>query len=107
VRGKGWRAAGELRVGDEVAGKDGEWTAVTSIEETGSVATVYNCRVADFHTYFVGGSDWGFSVWAHNTYNPPANLNTNGAKSTFGIYEISINGALYKIGKADMGRITQ
>jgi hypothetical protein len=62
--------------------------------------------VAECSTYSVGGDGWAFSVWAHNTYNGP-NLNTNGAKSTFGIYEISINGALYKIGKADMGRVTQ
>jgi hypothetical protein len=27
---------------------------------------VYNLRVADFHTYFVGCDEWGFSVWAHN-----------------------------------------
>ena len=23
-------------------------------------------RIADFHTYFVGCQEWGFSVWAHN-----------------------------------------
>jgi hypothetical protein len=23
-------------------------------------------HIADFHTYFVGGLEWGFSVWAHN-----------------------------------------
>jgi hypothetical protein len=23
---------------------------------------------SDHHTYFVGGEDWGFSVWAHNEY---------------------------------------
>ena len=23
-------------------------------------------RIAEYHTYFVGASDWGFSVWAHN-----------------------------------------
>jgi hypothetical protein len=23
--------------------------------------------VADFHTYFVGCQEWGFSVWAHNS----------------------------------------
>ena len=27
---------------------------------------VYNLRVADWHTYFVGCGEWGFSVWAHN-----------------------------------------
>ncbi len=27
---------------------------------------MYNVRVADHHTYFVGTDEWGFSVWAHN-----------------------------------------
>jgi hypothetical protein len=38
---------------------------------------VYNCRVAEYHTYFVGDEGWGFSVWAHNSYGPgggPARL---------------------------------
>ena len=30
---------------------------------------VYNCRVAEFHTYFVGGE--GVGVWAHNSYQVP------------------------------------
>ncbi len=30
------------------------------------MTTVYNLSVADYHTYFVGSPDWGFSVWAHN-----------------------------------------
>jgi hypothetical protein len=30
------------------------------------LTTVYNLRVADFHTYFVGSSLWGFDVWVHN-----------------------------------------
>lgn len=25
-------------------------------------------RVADYHTYFVGCEEWGWSVWAHNAY---------------------------------------
>jgi hypothetical protein len=28
---------------------------------------VYNMRVAEYHTYFVGCEAWGFSVWAHNS----------------------------------------
>ena len=36
-----------------------------------------------------------------------AHLNTNTATSRFGIYEIRINGELYKIGKADLNRTTQ
>jgi hypothetical protein len=72
------------------------------VYETDAVEAVYNCAVEDYHTYFVGGEEWGFSVWAHNA----CHLNTNGAKSQFGVYEISINGALYKVGKADMARVT-
>ncbi len=36
-----------------------------------------------------------------------ANLNRNSATSNFGIYEIKVNGSLYKIGKADCNRVTQ
>jgi len=28
---------------------------------------VYNCREAEYHTYFVGDQKWGFSVWSHNS----------------------------------------
>ena len=34
-------------------------------------------------------------------------LNTNTAVGNFGVYEINVNGALYKIGKADLDRVTQ
>jgi hypothetical protein len=27
-------------------------------------------RVAEYHTYFVGDAEWGWSVWAHNSYAP-------------------------------------
>ena len=63
IRDKGWVPAGFMEVGQQVVGKDGEWTTVEVIEETRKVATVYNCRVAHYHTYYVGGEDWGFSVW--------------------------------------------
>jgi hypothetical protein len=36
------------------------------VRTNGPVSTVYNVRVADYHTYFVGKEEWGFSVWAHN-----------------------------------------
>jgi hypothetical protein len=39
---------------------------LTDVFHTGCVETVYNVRVAEFSTYFVGGDEWGFSVWAHN-----------------------------------------
>jgi hypothetical protein len=40
--------------------------AVEEVYDTGGYETVYNLRVADFHTYFVGSDEWRFSVWAHN-----------------------------------------
>jgi hypothetical protein len=66
VKGKCWLPAAELVVGNELASEDGEWLLVEGVEDTGSSETVYNFRVADFATYFVGCVEWGFSVWAHN-----------------------------------------
>jgi hypothetical protein len=68
VKGFGWLPAGELKPGDEFSTSDGNWIVVERIEEAGKWATVYNLRVADFHTYFLGHCNWDFSVWAHNTY---------------------------------------
>ena len=59
-------AAGELQVGEHLVGHDGKLVQIESIGSTGEVTTVYNLRVADFHTYFVGGGLWGFDVWVHN-----------------------------------------
>jgi len=103
VRGKGWAAAKDLQTGDLLRSHDGQWVAVESATEGEELAPVYNLRVAEHHTYFVGSREWEFSVWAHNA----CNLNTNSATSRFGIYEIFVNGTLYKIGKADLMRITQ
>jgi hypothetical protein len=58
--------ARELRPGDRIPGHDGGWSEVEEVYDTGAYETVYNMRVADFHTYFVGCDQWGFSVWAHN-----------------------------------------
>jgi hypothetical protein len=68
VVGKGWTWAGELQPGDEILGHDGTATAVESVAPTGRHETLYNLRVAFDRTYFVGGRDWGFSLWAHNFY---------------------------------------
>jgi hypothetical protein len=35
-------------------------------QDTSEYETVYNLRIADFHTYFLGSEAWGFAVWAHN-----------------------------------------
>jgi len=68
VYGIGWTAAGDLQVGQLLAGKDGEWTPVTAVNPTGRRDTVYNLCVSVAHTYFVGADDWGFAVWLQNTY---------------------------------------
>ena len=65
---KGWTRAIDLKPGDRLAGHDGQWAEVDEVYDTGCVETVYNLRVADYHTYFVGCREWGFDVWAHNTY---------------------------------------
>ena len=59
-RDKGWTEASNLHYGDEIRTKDG-WVTIEEIRDTGLYETVYNVRVADFHTYFVGGE--GCAVW--------------------------------------------
>lgn len=104
VKGKGWQKVSELRPGDLLSSHDGQWVALEGVWDTGEEATVYNLRIAEYHSYFVGARDWGFSVWAHNA---SYHLNSNDAVGHFGIYEIRVNGGLYKIGKADLSRVTK
>jgi hypothetical protein len=66
---KGWTAAHALQAGDRLRSDDGQTVTVETVCASGVVETVYNCRVAEYHTYFVSGADWGFSVWAHNKCN--------------------------------------
>ena len=63
----GWLATSALQAGDELRLEGPGWIRVDSVEDTGRYETVYNLRVADFHTYFVGCEEWRFGVWAHNT----------------------------------------
>ena len=66
---KGWVQAGQLVAGDVLVGHENTEAVVEAVVLTERTATVYNLRVAEDHTYFVGGDDWGFSVWVHNTYS--------------------------------------
>ncbi len=58
--------AGELKAGDKLVSHDGRLIEIASVCSTDAVATVYNLRVANHHTYFVGGTIWGWDVWVHN-----------------------------------------
>ncbi len=69
VKGKGWTPLSEIKPGDEIRTDEG-WVIVSEVTPTNQWEKVYNFRVADHHTYFVGKPEWGFSVWAHNMYSP-------------------------------------
>jgi hypothetical protein len=66
VYNRGWYPAGQLGIGDLLVGHDGQVLPIEDLLNTGEFETVYNLRVADYHTYFVGCQQWGFAVWAHN-----------------------------------------
>ena len=68
VDGRGWVPAENLQVGDQLVGHNEVRTAVESVVHTERESTVYNLRVSNDHTYFVGEQSWGFSLWVHNTY---------------------------------------
>jgi hypothetical protein len=72
VRGRGWTPAADLEPGQQMRSHDGQWVVVEGVEQTDEYVTLYNLRVAEHHTYFVGCEDWGFSVWAHNSYTSDA-----------------------------------
>ncbi len=81
VRGKGWLRAQDLKPGDLLRSHDSRWVPVDEVLDSGEGSLVYNFRVAEYHTYFVGGEEWGFSVWAHNAcVYASVNPETNEAK---------------------------
>jgi hypothetical protein len=67
VPGRGWVLAWSLRSGDVIHTLEGEAVRVDAVEDRGEVVRVYNFRVRELQTYFVGGDDWGFAIWSHNT----------------------------------------
>lgn len=66
VKEKGWTPAGELQPHDLLCTRTGDWLAVDAARLTGLTEPVFNLRVADYHTYFVGKPEWGFAAWVHN-----------------------------------------
>ncbi len=69
VDGKGWTDGCDLQPGDLLIGAAGNKIAVESIVPTGETKPVFNIRVSQDHTYFVGDDDWGCSIWVHNQYS--------------------------------------
>ncbi|MEZ6143437.1 MAG: polymorphic toxin-type HINT domain-containing protein [Zavarzinella sp.] len=68
VKDQGCVPAKFLQPGDLLQSEDQQYLPVEGVANSGEVETVYNFRISDYHTYFVGDPTWGFSVWAHN-YN--------------------------------------
>jgi hypothetical protein len=58
--------AKDLKPSELLRSHDGNAMAVEGVWNTGETVRVYNLQIAEYHTYFVGTSEWGFSVWAHN-----------------------------------------
>jgi hypothetical protein len=55
-----------VQVGDLLQCDDGGWQRVDGVRDTGTWQTVYNVRVSNWHTYFVGEEAWRWSLWVHN-----------------------------------------
>jgi hypothetical protein len=109
VENRGWTPCHELQVGDRlVTDCPDESVTVSSVEETGIESEVYNFRVADYHTYFVGEQSWGLAVWAHNTGCGPKAVqdaagNWNGEKRlTYNEAKHALK--LYREGKTQQAR---
>jgi hypothetical protein len=68
VSGKGWTKAIDLSPGDLLVGHTQKLTALESIHSLGESQRVYNFRVQEHATYFVGKSTDDWSLWVHNSY---------------------------------------
>jgi hypothetical protein len=69
VVGQGWVPAGMLQIGDRLLTQDGRAVPVEGVAPSGQRATVFNWRIAEYHTYYVSDDEGAESIWAHNTYN--------------------------------------
>jgi hypothetical protein len=77
VPGRGWVLAWSLRPGDVLHTLEGEAVRVERVEDKGEVERVYNVRVRQLQTYFVGDEVWGFAIWSHNTNGHEAGTQTS------------------------------
>ncbi len=51
---------------DQFIGFDNQLVTVEAIRDTQNYERVYNVSVSEWHTYFIGKEDWGWSIWGHN-----------------------------------------
>nr|WP_303652681.1 polymorphic toxin-type HINT domain-containing protein [Paludisphaera mucosa] len=83
VEGRGWTPANMLLEGDRLRTHDGSTVILSGVGDLAESGAVYNLRVADYHTYFVGSSEWGCSVWAHNSCTGPSALKAGDVSEEF------------------------
>jgi hypothetical protein len=84
-------------VGDQLISSQGVLVPIESISNLNEITSVYNLRVADHHTYFVGGALWGWDVWVHN-----ARYRLNGASATVTSDGVSVRMRSNKNGHAEI-----
>lgn len=98
---KGFTRAIELRAGDELYTVNGEYVVIEKIQHEilEAPVKVYNFRVADFHTYFVGESQ----IAVHNSKCPTSANFDPGANSKYG-HSISEHGKQSGSNLADRAR---
>jgi hypothetical protein len=80
-----WTAAAALELGHHFLSHDGQQPAFEGLEESGEFEELFNLRVQDYHTYFIGGEDWTFSIWAHNALCATLREFSRAYRRTFGI----------------------
>ena len=78
--------------------------AVAEVFDTGTYEPVYNLRVAEYHTYFVGKEAWGWALWAHNDYNRLADVLRNAPEVASTTDDILINRIAKRMPQAQSAR---
>jgi hypothetical protein len=66
---RGWIAAAELGIGEELLDASGRAVHVDGLAAEAAAETVFNLEIADLHTYFVGAA----RVWVHNACTQTSN----------------------------------
>lgn len=115
--------AGELSLNEHCITIDEKVYQLKSKTEQQNPVPVYNFEVSNQHVYYVSSE----GLLVHNARYKngkqtksqkrsgqtkkksvrKSNLNSNDAVSNFGVYEVFVKGVLYKVGKADLNRITK